>query len=362
MQTLHVDLKERSYPIAIGSKIDCATLIKQSLPKVHELMVVSNETIAPLYFEALKENLESAGFKVSLCALKDGEQYKTVESYMQVMTSLLEHGFSRDGALIALGGGVVGDITGFAASTYQRGISFVQIPTTLLAMVDSSVGGKTAINHALGKNMIGTFYQPKCVIADLESLKTLPIREVSAGLAEVIKYGIIYDHEFFNYLYERKESLLNADVETLSYIVKRCCEIKAEVVAQDEKEHGLRAILNLGHTFGHAIEAYLGFGTYLHGEAVAVGMNIACIYAHAQGKLTDLQLVCIQELLKACNLPIDSPKGMSAQDYLSRMHHDKKVRDGKIVYVIPTKLGRCETLKLSDEEMSLFLSSKICKS
>lgn len=355
MQELIVDLKDRSYPIYTGSNLPAAEFIRKALPKVNDAVVVSNDTVAPLYYEKLRQALAEEGFKVSLCMLPDGEQYKTAQSYMQILTHCLKQSLGRDGALIALGGGVVGDLTGFAASTYQRGIAYVQVPTTLLAMVDSSVGGKTAINHELGKNMIGTFYQPRCVCADIEALKTLPPREISAGLAEVVKYGIIYDRKFFDYLYEKKDSLMHPDAEICSYMVNRCCEIKALVVAQDEQEHGLRAILNLGHTFGHAIESYMGFGTLLHGEAVAIGMALACRYACRQGALSEDELELILELLQACSLSTDVPRGMKPQDFIERMHHDKKVREGQIVYVIPTALGACKTVKLGDDAMEEFL-------
>ena len=279
MESITVGLGERSYPIYIGTNLEYGKLIKQALPKVKDLMVVTNDTVGPLYFEKVQKSLQEQGFNVHECVLKDGECYKTLHSWWQILTTLLEQQFGRDGAIVALGGGVVGDMAGFAASVYQRGIPFVQIPTTLLAMVDSSVGGKTAINHPLGKNMIGTFYQPKAVMADLNCLKTLPQKEISAGLGEVVKTGIIYDKEFFDFLNSDIEKTFDHDLATISHIVKRCCEIKALVVSQDEKEHGLRAILNFGHTFGHAIEAYLGFGTWLHGEAVGLGMVIASALA-----------------------------------------------------------------------------------
>ncbi len=360
METLTVALKERSYPIEIGSDLPFGQLIRNALPKTRDVMIVSNETVALLYLDKVVKELSSCGFRTLSCLLKDGEKYKTFDSYLQILTSLLKAGFSRDGAIAALGGGVIGDIAGFAASTYQRGIAYVQMPTTLLAMVDSSVGGKTAVNHEYGKNMIGTFYQPRCVAADIKTLKSLPQKEMAAGFAEVIKYGIIYDKNFFEYLYDRKEHLLEASFEELSFIVRRCCEIKACVVSEDEKEQGLRAILNLGHTFGHAIEAFFGFGTFLHGEAVAIGMNIACTYACQKGAISPADLNRIRELLLACKLPVDSPKGILPEDYLAAMHKDKKVRDGRIVYVIPKALGCCETVAIDDENMRAFLGQRIC--
>ncbi len=283
MQSITVGLAERSYQIHIGSNFNYGSLIKQALSKQKDLLIVTNDTIAPLYLEKVKRSLIAEGFRVSQCILKDGECYKTVDSWMQILTALLEEDFGRDGAIVALGGGVVGDMAGFAAACYQRGIHFVQMPTTLLSMVDSSVGGKTAFNHPLGKNMIGAFYQPKAVIIDIDFLKTLPKREITAGLGEVIKTGIIYDKSFFEFLEQNSEKVFLHDQETITAIVKRCCEIKAAVVACDEQEHGLRAILNFGHTFGHALEAFLGFGTWLHGEAVGLGMVIASALACKRG-------------------------------------------------------------------------------
>ena len=296
MESITVGLGERSYPIYIGTNLEYGKLIKQALPKVKDLMVVTNDTVGPLYFEKVQKSLQEQGFNVHECVLKDGECYKTLESWWQILTTLLEQQFGRDGAIVALGGGVVGDMAGFAASVYQRGIPFVQIPTTLLAMVDSSVGGKTAINHPLGKNMIGTFYQPKAVMADLNCLKTLPQKEISAGLGEVVKTGIIYDKEFFDFLKNDIEKTFDHDLATISHIVKRSCEIKAAVVSQDEKEHGLRAILNFGHTFGHAIEAYLGFGTWLHGEAVGLGMVIAAALAKERHMISQAEFDSIVAL------------------------------------------------------------------
>ncbi len=337
MDKVHIALGDNSYDILIGNNLPIAELMKEALPKIKDLLIVSNETIAPLYLEPLMASLTNQGFKVKSCILKDGECYKTVESYMQIMTALLEDGFGRDCCLVALGGGVVGDITGFAASSYQRGVAFVQIPTTLLAMVDSSVGGKTAINHPMGKNMIGAFYQPKIVIADLDFLKTLPEREIAAGMAEVIKYGVILDEEFFTYL-EKAQGTAKLD---LAYVVKRCCEWKAYVVSQDEKEKGMRALLNYGHTFGHAIEVGMGFGVYLHGEAVAIGMVVAAYVAAKTNKGLSLeQYNRIKNILPYYNLPYAIPKELSGADFISHMRHDKKVKLGKINYVLPESIGK----------------------
>lgn len=354
MENVHIDLGENSYDIVIGSHLPLGPLMRQALPKGKDLLVVSNETVAPLYLAKVISALQSEGFKVKSCILPDGECYKNIESYMQIMTALLEEGFGRDCCLVALGGGVVGDITGFAASSYQRGVDFVQIPTTLLAMVDSSVGGKTAINHPMGKNMIGAFYQPKIVLSDLEFLKTLPEREVAAGMAEVIKYGVIMDEAFFEYL-EQAKSVVGLD---LGYVVKRCCECKAYVVGQDEKEKGLRALLNYGHTFGHAIEVGMGFGNYLHGEAVAVGMLIAAYVALKSGKgLTEEQYQRICAILPGYKLPTTIPSKLSAQDFIAHMRHDKKVKQGKINYVLPSAIGKSAVFNdLSDETIVELIS------
>ncbi|MCR5536043.1 MAG: 3-dehydroquinate synthase [Succinivibrio sp.] len=339
METLSVSLKERSYPIQIGAGLDYGSLLCKVLQKLKDVMVVTNETIAPLYLDAVTKSLEQAGFLVRSCILRDGERYKTVDSFMQIHTALLEAGYGRDCALVALGGGVVGDMTGFAASTYQRGVPYVQLPTTLLAMVDSSVGGKTAINHPLGKNMIGTFYQPKAVLCDIEVLKTLPEREIAAGMAEVIKYGIMESRDFFAYLKEQADKVFAFESQTLITVVRSCCESKARVVNEDEQEHGRRALLNLGHTFGHAVEAFLGFGTWLHGEAVSLGMVIAAALARKRGYLSAQDEQDIIELLTRCHLPVLIPEGMQAEDFLKLMRHDKKVRSGVIRYVLPTRLG-----------------------
>lgn len=348
MDKVHIALGENSYDIIIGNNLPIASLVKDALPKTKDLLIVSNETIAPLYLDNLQNNLTEQGFRVKSCILQDGECYKTIESYMQIMTALLEDGFGRDCCLIALGGGVVGDITGFAASSYQRGVAFVQIPTTLLSLVDSSVGGKTAINHPMGKNMIGAFYQPKIVIADLQFLKTLPPREIAAGMAEVIKYGVILDEQFFSYL-EDKQSFEELD---LSYVVKRCCEWKSYVVSQDEKEKGMRALLNYGHTFGHAIEVGMGFGAYLHGEAVAIGMVVAAYVAYKSNKGLSLeQYQRIKKILPYYNLPYAIPEKLSGTDFISHMRHDKKVKEGKINYVLPESIGKSAVYNDCSDQM-----------
>ncbi len=357
METITVGLGDRSYPIYIGTGLDTGALVKEALPKAPRLMVVSNTTVFPLYGDKVVKSLEEAGFKVSSCILKDGEAYKTHESWWQIETALLDNDFGRDGAVIALGGGVVGDMAGFAAATFQRGIPFVQIPTTLLAMVDSSVGGKTAINHPLGKNMIGAFHQPGAVIADLSRLKTLPRREIACGMGEVVKTGIIYDAEFFKYLEKDGDKAFLHDHYALAKIIGRCCEVKADVVSQDEKEHGLRAILNLGHTFGHAVEASLGFGTWLHGEAVGLGTVIAAYLSFKRSLISKSDYERIRAVVGRCQLPVKIPDSMGPEDFIEHMHHDKKVRAGSIRYVLPTAVGRAQVFSdVSDDEVRALIA------
>ena len=336
MHTLTVELGARSYPIIISP--DCLNQATISpLVKTNKVVIVTNETIAPLYLKQVENALD--GFAVSHIVLPDGEQYKDLTRFEQIQTFLLEQHASRDTTLIALGGGVIGDLTGFAAACFQRGIDFIQMPTTLLSQVDSSVGGKTAVNHPLGKNMIGAFYQPKAVFIDPKTLNTLPAREFAAGMAEVIKYGVIYDGAFFAWLEQNTASLKALDLPTLRYAIERCCAIKAEIVAQDEQERGLRALLNLGHTFGHAIEAEMGYGNWLHGEAVAAGINIATKVAMAHNMVTALDCRRVEALLEAFDLPIVGPEGMNYQTYVKHMAHDKKVQAGNIRYILPTGIG-----------------------
>lgn len=347
-QLVHVALGADSYDIHIGSHLNHGELIAQCMQgKTHKVLIVTNETIAPLYLEKFQADLETHGLTCASCILPDGEEFKNAESYLKIMTAAIEHQLDRGCALVALGGGVIGDLTGFAAATYQRGIAFFQVPTTLLAMVDSSVGGKTAINHPQGKNMIGAFYQPLAVLIDLEFLKTLPKRQIAAGMAEVIKYGAILDRNFFDYL-QSKGGYSELD---LAYVIKRCCEIKADVVAQDEKEHGLRALLNFGHTFGHAIEVGLGFGNFLHGEAVAIGMAVAAwIAQESKFGLTKNECEQLVEVLKRYDLPYAIPDQLSGQNFLGHMLHDKKVKDGHIRYVMLKALGQAQVTRDYDNE------------
>jgi len=338
MKTLHVDLDERSYPIHIGpGLLGRPELIR---PHIHgrQVMVVSNETVAPLYLEQVRQALED--FEQQAVILPDGEEYKNLETLNTIFDALLERRFNRRCTLVALGGGVVGDIAGFAAACYQRGVDFIQIPTTLLAQVDSSVGGKTGVNHPLGKNMIGAFHQPNCVLADTDTLNTLDDRQLAAGIAEVIKYGLIRDAGFFEWL-EKNMTRLNArDPEALVFAIERSCRNKAEVVAEDEREAGSRALLNLGHTFGHAIETGTGYGVWLHGEAVAVGMLLAARLSALQGWLDEADVARIEALLLAAHLPVKAPGEMDADRFLELMAVDKKVLDGGLRLVLLRGIGR----------------------
>jgi 3-dehydroquinate synthase len=338
MRTLTVDLGERAYPIFIGTGlIDDAELYR---PYVHgrQVMVVTNETVGPLYLEAVRSAL--AGFQVAEVVLPDGEQYKTLQVLDRIYTALLEQRFDRRCTLVALGGGVVGDMTGFAAASYQRGVNFIQVPTTLLSQVDSSVGGKTGVNHPLGKNMIGAFHQPQCVIADTATLDTLPDRELSAGLAEVIKYGLINDAEFFDWLEQNMPRLVARDPAALSFAIERSCADKAAVVAADERESGQRALLNLGHTFGHAIETGMGYGSWLHGEAVGAGMCMAAAMSAALGWLRPEQVRRVEALVAAAGLPVAPPAEVSAERFMQLMAVDKKVLDGQLRLVLLRDLGQ----------------------
>ena len=337
MDKLIVDLGERSYPISIGENLLEQTELFSSAIAGKKVMIVTNDVVAPLYLQKCRETLKD--FQIDEVILPDGEKHKNLSTFETILSTLLAKKHARDTTIIALGGGVIGDMAGFAAACYQRGIAFIQVPTTLLSQVDSSVGGKTAVNHELGKNMIGAFYQPQAVIIDITCLKTLPAREFSAGMAEVIKYGIIYDYSFFSWLEENVANIKALHPDAITYMIKRCCEIKAEVVAQDEKESGIRALLNLGHTFGHAIEAEQGYGNWLHGEAVAVGMIQAAETAEQLGLIERSQVERIISLIKQFDLPLSSPETMTYANYAEHMQLDKKVLDGKLRLVLPTSIG-----------------------
>lgn len=339
MQTLEVSLGDRSYPIHIGQHlISQADLILPHL-KRKQVAIVSNTTVAPLYLEQLAAPLRAAGVNVISIILPDGEAYKNSETLNLIYDALLKNRCERSTTLIALGGGVIGDMTGYAAATYLRGVPFIQIPTTLLSQVDSSVGGKTGINHPLGKNMIGAFYQPQLVLADIETLKTLPARELSAGVAEVIKYGLIRDEKFFDWLELNMTKLMALDTAATSEAIYRSCQNKAEVVAVDEHENGERATLNLGHTFGHAVENAMGYGVWLHGEAVAAGTMMAADLSKRLGWLNSEEVTRISNILKAANLPIEAPH-LGVDRYMDLMGLDKKVVDGKIRLVLQQGIGK----------------------
>ena len=338
-QDLHIDLGERSYAICIGSGVLGDARTWQGLPTSAQALLVSNTTVGPLYADAVARALAPLHTEVLRLDLPDGEAHKTWETLQTVFDTLLAKGCDRKTVLFALGGGVIGDLTGFAAACFMRGVPFVQVPTTLLAQVDSSVGGKTAVNHPLGKNMIGAFYQPVRVVCDLSTLKTLPARELSAGLAEVIKYGPIYDMAFFSWIEAHIDALRQSDMALLAHAVRRSCEIKADVVGQDEREAGLRAILNFGHTFGHAIEAGLGFGTWLHGEAVGCGMVMAARLSQSLGMVEEAFVQRLAALIERAGLPVVGP-ALGPQSYIEHMRLDKKSEGGQIKFVLIEKPGQ----------------------
>ena len=341
MKTLSVDLGDRSYPIFIGEKLMLESSLVEPYVKGKQVMIVTNETIAPLYLEQTKKLFSK--FDVSEVILPDGEQYKNLEHLNLIFDALLESKHNRTTTLVALGGGVIGDMTGFAAASYQRGVDFIQIPTTLLSQVDSSVGGKTGVNHALGKNMIGAFHQPNCVLIDVLSLKTLPDNELSAGIAEVIKYGLICDLPFFEWLENNMNLLLEQDIASLIYAIETSCMNKARVVALDEREGGIRAILNLGHTFGHAIETEQGYGSWLHGEAVATGTIMAADLSARLGWINASDVARVIDIMSSANLPVDCPSGMTPERFKDLMAVDKKVLDGKLRLVLLKSMGEAIT-------------------
>lgn len=339
MITLDLVLPDTRYPIYIGESLyaDAARIVAH-LPQ-KKAAIITNETIAPLYLAPLQAALEAAGVAVTPVILPDGEAYKTWETLNLIFDALLGARAERKTTLIALGGGVIGDMTGFAAACYQRGAPFIQIPTTLLAQVDSSVGGKTAINHPLGKNMIGAFYQPRAVLADMAVLDTLPERELSAGLAEVIKYALLGDVQFLAWLEQHIDALRARDRATLAEAVRHCCQMKADIVGEDEKETGVRALLNLGHTFGHAIEAGMGYGAWLHGEAVAAGMVLAAETSRLLGWISEADVARVTALIERAGLPTLSPD-LGVDAWISHMGHDKKVEEGQLRFVLLRQLGQ----------------------
>jgi 3-dehydroquinate synthase len=358
--TLNVDLGERSYPIAIGpGLLDDADLLVRYV-NGRQVAIVTNTTVAPLYLEKVAAPLRAAGRDVLEIILPDGEQYKNWESLMQIFDALLAHKCDRKTTLVALGGGVIGDLTGFAAASYMRGVPFVQIPTTLLAQVDSSVGGKTGLNHPLGKNMIGAFYQPRAVLADTNTLATLPARELAAGLAEVIKHGAILDAGFFDWLEENMAALVARDPIALAHAIARSCEIKADVVRRDEREGGLRAVLNFGHTFGHAIENGLGYGNWLHGEAVGCGMVMAADLSQRLGQIDAAQSARVKALVAAAGLPVAAPDLGTAR-WLELMEVDKKNEGGAIRFILLKPLGSPSIGPAPDADLLATLDACVAK-
>ena len=357
MQTLNVSLAERSYPIYIGAGLLSSDLLRRHV-RASQVMVVTNETVAPLYLDQVLASLD--GLKVDTLVLPDGERFKTLATLETVFDALLEKRHSRTTTLVALGGGVIGDMTGFAAACYQRGVDFIQVPTTLLAQVDSSVGGKTAVNHPRGKNMIGAFYQPKAVLIDTDVLKTLPPRELGAGLAEVIKYGLIRDADFLRWLEDNMALLRAGDTAALVTAIERSCRNKAEVVAADETEQGERALLNLGHTFGHAIETATGYSEWLHGEAVATGMLLAAKLSADLGWLTSAQVEQVSVLLEKAELPLAPPAGMTPAQFRELMAHDKKVLDGQLRLVLLKDLGKAVVTADYDAACLDALLQRVC--
>ena len=352
MLCVNVELQERRYPILIGNGL---LQDERSYPvkRGERVMIVTNPTVAQFYLDTVTFALKKRWCEVDHVLLPDGEKYKTLESLNLIFTALLQGNHGRDTTIIALGGGVIGDVAGFAAASYQRGVRLIQIPTTLLSQVDSSVGGKTAVNHELGKNMIGAFYQPSMVIIDTHTLGTLPKREVNAGLAEVIKYGAILDYEFFEWLEAHIDDLVALNNESLQHCIARCCQIKADVVARDETEKGDRALLNLGHTFGHAIETHLGYGNWLHGEAVSTGMMMAASLSEQLGDISVADVSRLEKLLARANLPTLSPDSMQPEDYLPHMMRDKKVLAGKLRLVLLKSLGQAYIATDTDKDLVL---------
>ncbi len=353
MQKVAVQLGERSYPILISPQLFNQSLT-EFLPQARQVVIVSNPVVAGLYLPAVTALFPDS--TVHSFILPDGEAYKTLSSFEQVMSFLLEHKINRDVLLVALGGGVIGDLTGFVAACYQRGVRFIQVPTTLLSQVDSSVGGKTAVNHPLGKNMIGAFKQPDLVLINTSVLSSLPKTEFAAGMAEVIKYALISDLEFFHWLEQNQQAIRDLQPEVLGEMIRHCCQMKADIVSRDETEQGERALLNLGHTFGHAIEAFLGYGQWLHGEAVSVGMVMATTLAVSRGDVSSEELQRIIRLLSAFDLPVAPPAQMKIADFMPYMKTDKKVQAGKMRFIVPTALGQSAIVDdvTEQELMALF--------
>jgi len=346
VRTVPVALGNRSYDIVIGNGLlnDLGIYMSQ-LQLGSKVLLVTDTNVGPLYGKKVLEVLTRANFQVTMVEVPAGETTKTLEQAARLYDAAFDHELDRSSPVVVLGGGVVGDLAGFVAATYMRGVPFIQVPTTLLAQVDSSVGGKVAVNHPRGKNIIGAFYQPKMVLIDLDTLKTLALRELRAGLAEVIKYGVIWDADFFAWLEENMAKVLNREPEALGYVIETCCKIKAAVVEQDETEQGRRAILNYGHTVGHALESITNYQRYLHGEAVAVGMVLEAHLACETGLLAKEIVIRIQNLVSSIHLPVSIPTGLSIDDMIKSMYTDKKVTQSKLTFALPTSIGVVEIIR-----------------
>ena len=354
MEIIQVALGDRSYPIYIGTGISgCLGRLLREHPVGARLLLITNTAVRGLYGRAIEESLAEAGFSVTVGEIGDGEEHKTLNTAERLYDLAFTAGLDRTSPVVALGGGVIGDVAGFVAATYMRGVPFVQVPTTLLAQVDSSVGGKVAVNHPRGKNIIGAFYQPRLVLADTVALKTLPPREIRSGLAEVIKYGVIWDASFFSWLEENMDRLLAGCQDALSTAVRESCRIKAEVVGEDETEAGLRAVLNYGHTAGHAVEALTGYRCYTHGEAVGIGMAVAARLAETLGIMPRGDRKRVEALIRRAGLPSDLPAGLKAKELLECFYHDKKVTGGRLTFVLPEQIGRVVIKKDLEEAACL---------
>jgi 3-dehydroquinate synthase len=351
MENVKVELGERSYPIAIGT--DILSNLGREIKKFgfSRIAIISNPRVLHLYGERVTDSIEKEGLRTAVVVVPDGEEYKEFLWAYYIYGEILKQRLDRGSAIIALGGGVIGDMAGFVASTYMRGIPFIQVPTTLLAQVDSSVGGKTGVNHPLGKNMIGTFYQPRLVWTDVGTLKTLPRREFLAGIAEVIKYGVIWDEMLFDYLDTHRQRILDLESENLRYIIARSCEIKSDIVSRDERESGLRAVLNYGHTVGHAIETATGYTVYLHGEAIAIGMQIEARLSAALGLIGEEEYGRIRTLINSYGLPVDQAPDIGVERILSSIELDKKAVAGSLRFILPEKIGAVSIRSITDRDM-----------
>lgn len=343
MTELIVQLKEQKYQIKIGFSLISSFRSFYPLQSGHKAMLITNNQISILWKKELITNLNKFGILINEIVIPDGEKYKNIKSVELILSALIKNGYNRDSILIAMGGGVIGDLTGFVASIYQRGIRYIQVPTTLLAQVDASIGGKTAVNHELSKNMIGSFWQPASVIIDINFLDTLPLRELISGMAEIVKYAIIFDSDFFDWLEHNYSLILGLDKQSLLYCIKQCCKMKSKLISKDEKENNIRVILNLGHTYGHAIESFTGYSKWLHGEAISVGIVMALNASEMLGKITKYEVNRIISLLKKIGLPVKGPSDMNSDIYLKYMKRDKKnLSDKQIRLVLPIKIGKVE--------------------